>query len=74
MSDIKRRRYVVRRIEVGTYSRAISNGAGGLTKPHGRRMVPALSKKTRDTFAAISDPKNAHLFSVEAALKAFAHI
>lgn len=74
MSDTKRRHVAVRRITVGTYTRAVRNGVGGLTKPHGPRMVPTLSKKTRDTFAAISDPKNAHLFSVEAALKAFANI
>ncbi|WP_148279949.1 hypothetical protein [Acidovorax sp. KKS102] len=36
--------------------------------------IPKLSEKTRRTFEAISDPKNAHLFTVEASLKAFAHI
>jgi hypothetical protein len=36
--------------------------------------VPKVSEKTRRTFEAISDPKNAHLFTVEASLKAFAHI
>lgn len=33
-----------------------------------------LSEVTERTFSGISDPANAHLFSVESALKAFAHI
>lgn len=36
--------------------------------------APKVSEKTRRTFHAISDPKNAHLFTVDASLKAFAHI
>ena len=39
-----------------------------------KRDEPQLSDETRSTFAAISDPANAHLFTVEAALKAFAHV
>lgn len=74
MSEIKRRRVALRPIKTRHDRRAISKGVGGLTKLHGRRQVPVLSKKTRDTFMAISSPKNAELFSVEAALKAFAHI
>lgn len=39
-----------------------------------RFVIPKISAKTRHTFEMISDPKNAHLFTVDAALKAFAHI
>lgn len=39
-----------------------------------RVAIPKISEKTRRTFEMISDPKNAHLFTVDAALKAFAHI
>lgn len=39
-----------------------------------RISQPKISAKTRSTFKMISDPKNAHLFTVDAALKAFAHI
>lgn len=39
-----------------------------------RASQPKISAKTRSTFKMISDPKNAHLFTVDAALKAFAHI
>lgn len=39
-----------------------------------RREEPKLSEETRGTFAAISDPDNAHLFTVDAALKALAHV
>lgn len=35
---------------------------------------PVLSEQTRRTFEAISNPANAHLFTKEAARKAFAHI
>ena len=35
---------------------------------------PVLSEQTRQTFEFISDPANAHLFTKEAARKAFAHI
>lgn len=35
---------------------------------------PVLSEQTRRTFEFISDPENAHYFTKEAALKAFAHI
>lgn len=38
------------------------------------RSIPRLTEETRRVFAAISDPKNAHLFTVEAALKALAHV
>lgn len=33
-----------------------------------------VSPETLRILEAISDPKNAHLFTVEAALKAFAHV
>lgn len=39
-----------------------------------RREAAKLSQKTRKTFEAISDPANAHLFTTQAALKAFRHI
>ena len=39
-----------------------------------RAPVPKLSEQTRRTFEFISDPANAHLFSKEAARKAFAHV
>lgn len=35
---------------------------------------PVLSEQTRRTFEFISDPANAHLFTKEAARKAFAHV
>lgn len=35
---------------------------------------PVLSEQTRRTFEFISDPANAHLFTADAALKAFAHV
>lgn len=35
---------------------------------------PVLSEQTRRTFEFISDPANAHRFTKEAALKAFAHV
>lgn len=38
------------------------------------RKVPEISEESRKTFEAISDPKNAHLFTLEAALKAFSHV
>ncbi len=38
------------------------------------RTTPVLSAETRRTFEFISDPANAHLFSKEAARKAFAHV
>lgn len=39
-----------------------------------KREEPQLSEETRSTFEAISDPANAHLFTVAAALKALAHV
>jgi hypothetical protein len=35
---------------------------------------PVLSEQTRRTFEFISDPANAHLFTKDAARKAFAHV
>lgn len=39
-----------------------------------RTQPPKISEQTRRTFEMISDPKNARLFSVDAALAAFAHV
>jgi hypothetical protein len=39
-----------------------------------RSQPPKLSEQTRRTFEMISDPNNARLFSVDAALAAFAHV
>lgn len=36
--------------------------------------ILGVSKDTVKTFMKISDPKNAHLFTLEAALKAFSHV
>lgn len=44
-----------------------------LQKASARRDEPKMSQKTRETFEAISSPKNAALFTVQAALKAFKH-
>lgn len=38
------------------------------------RATPVLSEQTRRTFEEISDVANAHLFTKDAARKAFAHI
>lgn len=38
------------------------------------RSTLVLSAETRRTFEFISDPANSHLFSKEAARKAFAHV
>lgn len=38
------------------------------------QSVPAMSEDPRGTFAKISDPANAHLFSAEAMRKAFAAV
>ena len=39
-----------------------------------KREEPQMSEETRKTFEAISDPANAHLFTVKAALKAFKRV
>lgn len=39
-----------------------------------KRELPRLSDKTRNTFEMISDPDKADLFTVQEALKAFAHV
>ena len=39
-----------------------------------RTQQPKISEQTRRTFEFISAPANAHLFTKEAASKAFAHI
>lgn len=41
--------------------------------PSGDDELP-MSDEERRMFHAISDPKNAHVFSTEAAFKAFAHL
>ncbi len=68
-TTITKKRYV---------SPAAANPAGGQVRVlRGHVIVsrkPMLSEQTRRTFEAISDPKNAHLFTVDAALKAFAHV
>ncbi|MBJ2155291.1 hypothetical protein [Variovorax sp. IB41] len=38
------------------------------------QAVVRISEQTASTFRKISDPKNASLFTVEAAFKAFGHI
>jgi hypothetical protein len=38
------------------------------------RSVVRLSPETVETFKAISHPANAHLFTVDSALQAFAHV
>ena len=38
------------------------------------RDIPSISDASYKTFHAISDPKNDHLFTLEAALKAFSHV
>lgn len=38
------------------------------------RSIPNISEDSRKIFEAISDPKNAHLFALDAALKAFSNV
>ena len=39
-----------------------------------RKAAPVMSEQTRRTFQMISAPENAHLFTAQAALKAFATV
>ncbi len=54
-------------------SRASASTQGGATGGSSRAK-PEMSENTRRTFAFISDPKNAHLFTKEAARKAFGRV
>lgn len=51
-------------------------GGAVRTLRHGRAAEPRpkISEQSLRTFRKISDPGNAHLFSLEAALEAFAHV
>lgn len=59
-------------------SAAAINPAGGQVRVFRvvkrRSEKPVLSEQTRRTFEFISDAANAHRFTKEAALKAFAHV
>lgn len=43
-------------------------------KPDADRSIPELSEEMRRTLEFISAPENAHLFTAEAARRAFAHV
>lgn len=45
--------------------------ARAVLRPVIHKIIPAMSGRTRRTFESISDPKNAHLFTAEAAVRAF---
>lgn len=58
-------------------SPAAINPAGGQVRVVRNMLAqrkPVLSEQTRRTFEFISDQANAHRFTKEAALKAFAHV
>ncbi len=58
-------------------SAATAKSVGGqvrILKGRATAVKPKISEKTRRTFRAISDPDNAHLFTLDAALAAFSHV
>ncbi len=62
------------RFQPQTVQRARAGGYSVRPLKGRRSPVVRLSEATERTFRAISDPKNAHLFSKEAAFAAFAHL
>ncbi|ADX45557.1 hypothetical protein Acav_1637 [Paracidovorax avenae ATCC 19860] len=61
-----------------TYNRQPTNRAAASTRggaaAGSSRAKPEMPEKTRRTFAFISDPANAHLFTKESARKAFSRV